>query len=213
MDAAMIAEVVQKILDDSYLRDFNRNVESLEPVRREAILYLLSLLDGTTKYDLAPGVDARDAGDRCAWALQSLGEGDIDFIISLLEKELTSDKTQPAFALTSVVAQRSAPRRVDVLMKAIKHKDEFVRSRACEGLHLARARRARPLLNAAAADRASNVRYSAVLALAGLGDTTSLPVLEKRLQDRYPGIRAAAAKAIGAIEKRQRRTPASRKAR
>lgn len=213
MDAVRIAEVVQKILDDTYLRDFNSNVELLEPVRREAILYLLSLLDGTTRYALAPGVDARDARDRCAWALQALGEGDIDFIISLLERELASDKTQPAFALTSVVAQRSAPRRVDVLMKAIKHKDEFVRWEACEGLHRARARRARPLLNAAAADRASSVCHRAVEALAGLGDATSLPVLEKRLQDRYPGIRAAAAKAIGAIEKRQRRTPASTKAR
>lgn len=207
----MIAEVVQKILDDSYLRDFNSNIELLEPVRREAILYLLSLLDGSTRYDLAPGVDARDAHDRCAWALQALGEGDIDFIIGLLEKELTSDKTQPAFALTSVVAQRSAPRRVDVLMKAIKHKDEFVRWEACEGLHRARSRRARPLLNAAAADRASAVRHSAVEALAGLGDATSLPVLKKRLQDRYPGIRAAAVKAIGAIEKRRSRKGSRRR--
>jgi HEAT repeat protein len=88
-------------------------------------------------------------------------------------------------------------------MRVIKHKDEFVRSRACEGLHRFRARRARPLLNAAAADRASTVRYSAVEALAGLGNATSLPVLEKRLQDRYPGIRTAAAKAISAIKRRQ----------
>lgn len=199
----MIAEVVRAILNDSYLRDFTRNVQLLEPVRREAILYLLSLLDGTTRYDLAPGVDGRDARDRCSWALQDLGEGDIDFILGLLERELASDKTEPAFALTSVVAQRSAPRRVDLLMKAIKHKVEFVRWKACEGLHRARARQARPLLNAAAADRASSVRHSAVEALAGLGDATSLPVLEKRLQDRYPGIRTAAAKAISAIKKRQ----------
>jgi len=35
-----------------------------------------------------------------------------------------------------------------------------------------------------------------------IGDSSSLPVLTKRLHDRYPGIQLAAKQATGAIERR-----------
>jgi HEAT repeat protein len=41
-----------------------------------------------------------------------------------------------------------------------------------------------------------------VEALEQQGDSSSLPVLKKRLRDRYPGIRQAAKQAIAAIERR-----------
>jgi HEAT repeat protein len=44
-----------------------------------------------------------------------------------------------------------------------------------------------------------------VEALIRAGDETSLPVLEKRLRDRYPGIRETAARAIDAIKRRTER--------
>lgn len=200
----MIPEVVRDILDG---KDFARNVRLLKPQRREAIRYLLGVLDGTIAYHLAPGVDARDAHDACTGAVAELGKGDVDFLVALLERELPSGKNQPAFSLAWVLAHLDTPGRVEPLMKAIRHKDEFVRWAACEGLRRARAKRARVLLNAAAADRSSLVRSTAVDALRSIGDATSLPVLEKRLRDRYPGIRVAAANAARAIRARENRAP------
>jgi HEAT repeat protein len=197
----VIPEVVHDILNG---KDVARNVRLLEPERREAIRYLLALLDGTTAYHLAPGVDPRDAHVEALNAVAHLGKGDIDYLVDALERELPFNRIQPAFSLAWVLAHLDTPKRVEPLMKAIRHKDRFVRWAACEGLRRARAKRARALLNAAAADRCSLVRGTAVDALKSIGDETSLPVLEKRLGDRYPGIRAAAAKAAAAIRRRTR---------
>ena len=165
--------------------------------------YLLGVFDGSIQYRPPAGEDPREAYERALGALGEWGSGDIDFLVDLLERELPSGKNEPAFSLAWVLAHLDTPSRVDPLMKAIRHPDQYVRWAACEGLRLARASRARALLNAAAADRSSLVRGSAVEALQSIGDATSLPVLEKRLRDRYPGIRVAAAKAARAIRKRQ----------
>jgi HEAT repeat protein len=196
----VIPEAVRDILDG---KDFARNVRLLKPERREAIRYLLGVFDGTIEHRLAPGEDPRDAHEAGLAALGELGRGDVDFLVTLLERELLSNKNEPAFSLAWVLAHLDTPRRVEPLMKAIRHQDEFVRWAACEGLRRARAKRARALLNAAASDRSSLVRGTAVDALKSIGDETSLAVLEKRLRDRYPGIRVAAAKAARAIRKRR----------
>jgi hypothetical protein len=198
--AMVIADVVREILNG---KDFLKNVELLKSRRREAILYVLSILDGTTPYELEKGVHPFDAHDAAHDVVGSLGFDDFDFLIQLLETALQSEKSEPAFSIAWVLAYSGNSKAIDPLMKAMTHKSESVRWAACTGLQRFRAKRARPLLNTAAAARSSFIRGCAVDALKSIGDASSLPVLKKRLNDRYPGIRDAAAKAIEAIQRRE----------
>jgi HEAT repeat protein len=134
--------------------------------------------------------------------LSRLAREDVGHLVALLRAELQHDRMQPAFSLAWTLAHLDDPAALGVLMTAVRHRDAYVRWAACIGLRRLRAVEARALLNVAAADRSSLVRSEAVEALEQQGDTSSLPVLTKRLQDRYPGIQLAAKQAIGAIERR-----------
>jgi HEAT repeat protein len=194
-----VPEIVRDLLDG---KAFDRNLGRLRARRREAILHLLAVLGGEADYTFGPGVHPIDALDTAHAALSLLGAGDPDFVIELLQDALRSPAYHPARPLALAVADLGTAKTVEPLMEAIRHRDEWVRDAACDGLRRARARRALPSLNRAALDRSSTVRSSAVRALKTLGDRTSLPFLKRRLRDRYPGIRTAALEAIKAIEKR-----------
>ena len=194
-----IAKIVQHIIDGQNLA---ANVALLQKDRRKAIAYLLPFLDGTMQVVPAVGVDGRDAHDNIMGALFRLGREDVEYLVGLLRAELQHDRMQPAFSLAWALAYLDDRAALDVLMTAVRHRDAYVRWAACIGLRRLRVEEARALLNLAAADRSSLVRLEAVEALEDQGDLSSLPMLTKRLQDRYPGIRLAAEKAIAAIELR-----------
>lgn len=194
-----IAEIVQSIIDGL---DLPANVALLQEHRREAIAYLLPLLDGRMPVVQAEGVDGRDAHDNIMEALFRLGREDVDHLVTLLRAELQHDRMQPAFSLAWTLAHLDDRAALDVLTTGVRHRDAYVRWAACIGLRRLGAPESLGLLNAAAADRSSDVRLEAVEALARQGDASSLPVLTKRLQDRYPGIQDAARQAIDAIERR-----------
>ena len=196
-----IAGVIQDIVDG---RDIASSVTRLQPQRRKAIAYLLTLLDGRWTFVPAEGVDGRDAHDNLAEALFLLGREDVNHLVALLRTELRHDRMQPAFSLAWTLAHLEDRAALDVLMTAVRHRDAYVRWAGSIGLRRVRAEEALAARNAAAADRSSLVRGEAVEALAQQGDTSSLPVLTKRLRDRYPGIQAAAKRAIEAIERRTR---------
>ena len=194
-----IAEIVQCIMDG---RGVPANVALLQKDRRKAIAYLLSVLEGGRSLVQAEGVDGRDAHDNLAGALFQLGREDVGHLVALLRAELQHNRMQPAFSLAWALAHLDDRAALDVMMTAVRHRDAYVRWAACIGLRRLHAEEARALLNAAAADRSSLVRSEAVEALEQQGDTSSLPVLTKRLHDRYPGIQLAARQAISAIERR-----------
>jgi HEAT repeat protein len=194
-----IPPVARELLDG---KDFEENLNRLKTRHREAIHYFLSVLSGQTDYKPATGVHPVDASDAAIGAISALGKNDVEFLLGLLVSALQSSDMQPAFSLAWVLAHLDAKEAIDTLMLAMRHKNEFVRWAACIGLKRYASKRARPLLNAAAADRSSMVRSTAVEALKIVGDATSLAPLEKCLRDRFPGIRSAAAEAIEAIKKR-----------
>ena len=194
-----IAGIIQDIVDG---RNIASSVTRLQPQRRKAIAYLLTVLDGRRTVVPANGVDGRDAHDNLAEALLLLGREDIDHLVALLRAALRRDGMQPAFSLTWTLAHLDDRTALDVLMTAVRHRDAYVRWAGSIGLRRLGAEEALAALNAAAADRSSLVRGEAVDALAQQGDASSLPVLTKRLGDRYPGIQAAAKRAIETIERR-----------
>lgn len=196
---ASIPEVVQRIADG---QDVDANVDLLRAHRRPAITHLLSALSGEAGIVLGPGVDYRDACDRLLEAVTAVGRDDVDYVIALLREQLDLGSEEPAFSLTWAVAQMNDRTTLDVLIAALHHRVWDVRWAACIGLRRLRAPEALEHLNAAAKDRAADVRGEAVDALLEQGDASSLPVLRKRLNDRFPGIQLAAKNAIDAIERR-----------
>ncbi|HET6778825.1 MAG TPA: HEAT repeat domain-containing protein, partial [Gemmatimonadales bacterium] len=157
-----ISEVAQDLLNG---KDFLGNVRRLETNRREAILYLLSVLGTPTDARPGPGVHPVDWSEAALSAISELGKKDVRFLVGLLLDGLHSPTMHPAFPLAWVLAHLDTRQAVEPLMKAVEHRDKYVRWAACTGLGRLRSKRARPLLNAAAADRSSMVRHCAVEAL------------------------------------------------
>ena len=193
-----IDEIVQRIAND---QDRAANIALLKAHRREAIARVLATLATGEGVVLAPGVDYRDACDRLLDSVTALGRDDVEYVIALLREELARE-SEESFSLTWAVAQMNDPATLTVLVSALHHRVADVRWAACVGLRRLRTPEALEHLNAAAADRASDVRGEAVDALLEQGDASSLPILRKRLNDRYPSIQQAAKNAIYAIERR-----------
>jgi hypothetical protein len=202
-----IAGIVQHVIDGV---DVAGNIRRLKPRAREAIAHLLRIVEGKAPFVPSAGVDLRDAYDRVSDAVSALGADDPGYLADLLRAALRTGAHQPAFSLAWGLAHMDAKEAVEPMLLAMGHRDEYVRWAACTGLRRQRVARARPLLVEAAAARSSMVRHEAVIALRSLGDENALPVLKKRLADRYPGIREAAAEAIAAIEARCRLRPVRR---
>lgn len=171
-----------------------------------AIRQLLGIVEGKTFDRTHSGLEQREAADAAIAALCALGASHAKLLIAFLERSLGSGSASTSFALMWALAHSNTTTGLDVSAKALEHEDRFVRWAACKDLARRRPERVRSLLNRAASDRTSLVRSTAVEALITAGDETSLPVLEKRLRDRYPGIRASAAKAIAAVNTRRTNT-------
>ena len=194
-----IPKIIQQIIDG---RDVRASVEPLRRNPHRAIAYLLPLLDGRKEVRPADSVDGRDAHNNIQEALFLLGRENVEHLASLLRAELQNDRMQPAFSLAWTLAHLGDRAALGVLVTAVRHRDAYVRWAACTGLRRLQAEETRDTLNLAASDRSSMVRLEAVEALEHVGDQSSIPVLRKRLRDRYPGIQSAAERAIKAIEQR-----------
>ena len=195
-----IAEIIQRILDGGSTND---GLQLLQKRPRAAIRHLLRAVEGKALDPTLSGGEQREAADTAIAVLCLLGASHPELLIAFLERNLVSGTTNSSFALTWALAHSRTTGGLSVSTRALEHKDRFVRWAACKDLARRRGAAVRSLLNKAASDRASLVRSTAVEALITTGDETSLPVLEKGLRDRYPGIRKLAARAIDAINRRR----------
>jgi HEAT repeat protein len=194
-------EIVNRLLQGE---SFDRGLERLQKRPRAAIRQLHHAVEGKALDTAVSGVQQREAGDIATAALCALGASHAELLIEFLDRHLVNGTSSSSFALTWALAHSGTTAGLRTSAKALEHKDRFVRWAACTDLARRRGDGICFLLNKAASDRASLVRSTAVEALISSGDHTSLPVLENRLRDRYPGIRGAAAKAIDAINARQK---------
>ena len=106
-----LSDIVRDVMNG---RDLAATIERLRADRRAAIDHLLSVLDGSTKYELAKDVDLRDAHDNLHSALAALGADDVEYLIALLRDALTTENHQPAYSLTWVLAHLDDRAAVDV---------------------------------------------------------------------------------------------------
>jgi hypothetical protein len=199
-----IRAIIQSILNGE---SFDHGLELLQERPRAAIRHLLRVIQGEAFEPTHSALQQREASDAAIAALCSVGASHPELLIGFLERSLVSGPPSSSFALTWALAHSDTTSGLPASAKALQHADRFVRWAACKDLARRRPDNVRALLTKASSDRASLVRSTAVEALIRAGDETSLPVLEKRLRDRYPGIRETAARAIDAIKRRTERQP------
>ena len=198
---ASIRAIIQSVLNGE---SFDHGLRLLQNRPHTAIRHLLRVVDGKAFDPSHSGPQQREAADTAIAALCLLGASHPKLLIAFLDRSLVSGTTASSFALTWALAHSDTTSGLRSSAKALEHEDRFVRWAACKDLARRRGHRVRSLLNKAVNDRVSLVRSTAVEALITAGDETSLPVLEKRLRDRYPGIRETAARAIASINRRRK---------
>ncbi|MBI4618010.1 MAG: HEAT repeat domain-containing protein [Planctomycetes bacterium] len=101
--------------------------------------------------------------------------------------------------------QETKPLVLDVSGLLSNDRNPIVRREAVRTLVAFQSSEARSALHQALESPDSAVRYEAVTGLGNVGDQSSLPFLQARLDDRAPHVRRAALRAIQAIARDRRR--------
>lgn len=191
-----------RLADD---RTYAPAVARLAALGTPALLRLIAILDGTRWYGTPPGNDVRDFAERLEAALAAVAQARPE---AFLEEAARPGRLE-CHAVVAAAGALKDPRAVELLFSAAGAASWSSRWTAIRVLARRRSARAAATLVRALKDRDSLVRMAAAEGLAGLGDERALTPLREALaaksNARWPGLRAALARAAARIAARRER--------
>lgn len=180
-------------------------IAQLAALGAPAVRRLVAIVDGTAAFDRPPRVDLRDFAERLDAALSAAARNAPEAFF----QEALRDGRRDCRSIVSAASALKDPRAAELLFSAARASNGSARWTAIRALAKRRSARAREALIRALKDRDSLVRLQAVEGLRRVGDCRALEplqgVLTAQSNARWPGLLAAASRAIERIEARQAR--------
>lgn len=182
--------------------DIDGSIEKLKVSGTVALNILLGLSDFELKYPKLPNTrHPRDAYDDLQSAIFRIAQEHHDYFLELLYKSMEQNN-DCLFTLTWLAGPLNLHKGIDALIKGLKHKNKYIRWSCCTSLLYFHNDKVTEALISALRDRASMVRSTALDGILKYPDRMALPNLKWLLNEKSPGIRNDAKKAIEIIEKR-----------
>lgn len=143
---------------------------------------------------------SQDIKGHAAWALAFMGAEAADYLFQALHADNLDVRCAVIGAIAQVAKENLDPQACQVLLEALRDKEELIRVEACAALGQLSYPPAFPHLLAALQDEALEVRKTAITSLGKLGNPAAIPHLEPFLQDELPLLRTLAKLAIEQIQ-------------